>query len=407
MSLKNIALIFGAVFLGILAGSFIEPQGALFEGVDLVGKLFLNALKLVIVPLVVTSIMTGIAKMGEEEKVALLGAKTFSFYFLACFLAVLCGFGAVMLLQPGLKQASLAHAALKTIEPISLWQSLSDIILRLFPPNLFQALAEGQMLGLIVFSLLFGFFTSKIEPQLSGTLQSFFKGVFQVMMKITHFIIGFLPIGVFALIAKVVATTGFDAVKSASWFFITALVAFFLYGGVTLSLMLRYIGKISPWRHIQAMGPALLTAFTTSSSAATFPITLECLEKRAAVSNRIAGFTLPVGTSFHMAGTACFATVAVIFIAQAYGIALSFAEYILILLLSVLMSIGIAGIPSGCLVAVIVILSLLKLPMEGLALLFVVERVLDMLRTVINVYSNTVCTVLVAQSEKAALPKAG
>lgn len=400
MNKKTLLIVFGAVALGIATGLLVQPTSGVFAVLDLLGTLFLNALKLVIVPLVVASIITGVAKMGEEEKVAVLGAKTFGFYFLACFLAVLSGFAAVMILQPGLKQATLIGQAVPHVAPVSLGQSLSDIVLKLFPPNLFQALAEGQMLGLIVFSLLFGFFISKVEPQLSGTLQSFFKGVFQVMMKITHFIMLFLPLGVFALIAKVVATTGIDAVKSASWFFITVLVTFILYGGVVLSLLLRYIGKVNPWHHMQAMSPALITGFTTSSSAATFPVTLECLEKRAHVSNRIAGFTLPVGTSFHMAGTASFACVASIFIAQAYGIPLGFAEYVLILLLSVLTSIGIAGIPSGCLVAVIVIISLLKLPMEGLALLFVVERIIDMMRTVINIYSNTVCTVLVSRSEK-------
>lgn len=401
MSKKNILLVFGAVFGGILAGLLVPESSPAFAFLDLLGQLFLNALKLVIVPLVVSSIITGVSKMGEEEKVAVLGAKTFGFYFLTCSLAVLCGFLAVMTLQPGLRGATLISEGLPPVEPVSLWQSLSGIVLKLFPPNLFQALAEGQMLGLIVFSLLFGFFISKVEPQLSGTLQSFFKGVFQVMMKITHFIMLLLPVGVFALIAKVVASTGFEAIKSAGWFFVTVAIAFLLYGLGVLSLMLKYVGGVNPWKHLQAMGPALITGFTTSSSAATFPITLECLEKRAGVSNRIAGFTLPVGTSFHMAGTACFACIAVIFIAQAFGIPLALPEYILILLLSVLMSIGIAGIPSGCLVAVIVILTLLKLPVEaGLALLFVVERILDMMRTVVNIYSNSVCTVLVARSEK-------
>lgn len=400
MSRRNLLLIFFSIALGVLAGKLTNPSSSLFAVYDLMGQLFLNALKLVIVPLVVSSIINGVAKMGEEEKVALLGLKTFGFYFLTCTLAVLCGFIAVLGVAPGFKQEPLLAEGLPPSEPLSIGEKLGEIALKLFPPNIFQAAAEGQMLGLIVFSILFGFFLSKIEPQLSGTLQSFWKGSFQVMMKITHFIMLSLPIGVFALIAKVVASTGLDAIKSAGWFFATALLAFILYALVVLPLMLRYIGRVSPWKHIQAMAPALITGFTTSSSAATLPITLECLEKRAGISNRIAGFTLPIGTSFHMAGTACFSTVAVIFIAQAFGFSLGLPEYVLIGLLSVLMSIGIAGIPSGCLVAVIVILTFLKLPIEGLALLFVVERIVDMIRTVVNIYSNTVCTVLIARSER-------
>lgn len=399
MSQRNILLILGAVVLGIVAGHYTEPSSWAFHLYDFFGTFFLNALKLVIVPLVVSSIITGVAKMGEEEKVAILGLKTFGFYFLAVTLSVVSGFIAALTLNPGIGQTPIASTGVPYVEPVSLWQKLSEIALKFFPPNIFQAAAEGQMLGLIVFSLLFGFFISKIEPQLSGTLQSFFKGVFQVMMKITHFIMLLLPLGVFALIAKVVTTTGLEAIKSTGWFFATVTVAFIFYGVVILSVLLRYIGGVNPWKHIQAMGPAIITAFTTSSSAATFPVTLECLEKRAGVSNRIAGFSLPVGTSFHMAGTAGFASIAVIFIAQAFNIPLALPEYILIFLLSILMSIGIAGIPSGCLVAVIVILNLLNLPMEGLALLFVVERIIDMMRTVINVYSNTVCTVLISRSE--------
>lgn len=400
MDRRKLVIIFFSLIAAIAAGLVTPVTSPLYSLYDLVGTLFLNALKLVIVPLVVSSIITGVAKMGEGDNVATLGLKTFGFYFLTCFIATLVGFICVVWLAPGLRQAPLFMEGALAIPPTrSLGESLGDIALKLFPPNIFQAAAEGQMLGLIAFSLLFGIFTSKIDSHFSGTLQSFWKGVFQVMMKITHFIMQFLPVGVFALVAKVIASTGFDALKSAGWFFVTMLVAFALYALVILPLFLKFIAHVNPWRHFQAMAPALLTAFTTSSSAATLPVTMECLEKRAGVSNRIVGFTLPIGTSFHMAGTAIFECVAVIFVAQAFAIPLAPYQYLLIVLLSFIMSIGIAGIPSASLVAVVVILSMLQLPQEGLALLFVVERLLDMFRTLINVLSNTVNTVLVDSFE--------
>ena len=177
------------------------------------------------------------------------------------------------------------------------------------------------------------------------------------------------------------------------------LLAFIAYTLIVLPAFLKFVAFVSPWQHMKAVGPAILTAFTTSSSAATLPVTLECIEKRAGVSNRIASFTLPLGTSIHMAGTAIFECVATFYLAQVYNIPLNATSQILIVFLSFIMSIGIAGIPSASLVVVVVILNMVGIPVEGIALLLVVERILDMFRTVVNVYSNTVNTVLVARSE--------
>lgn len=404
MNKLNLILVFVAIGLAIIAGSITGTDKSIFgvtyyELYDLVGQLFLNALKLVIVPLVASSIIIGIARMGEEKAVFSLGLKTFGTFFALTLLAVICGYLVVVWMDPGSKQSLALTKTYQEIDQSTLFSKLKDILLRILPQNIIQAAAEGQMLGLIFFCFLFGYFTSKIDPHLSGTLQSFFKGVFQVMMLITHFVIQFLPLGVFALVAKVVASSGMEAIRSSGWFFVTALTAFALYGIVALSVILKFQGRVSPWGHMKAMAPAILTAFTTSSSAATFPVTLESLEKRGGVSNRIASFVLPLGTSVHMAGTAIFECVATFYLAQAYGIELNLASQILVILLSFIMSIGIAGIPSASLVVVVVILNMVGIPVEGIALLLVVERLLDMFRTVMNVYSNSVSTVLVARSE--------
>jgi Na+/H+-dicarboxylate symporter len=395
MNRNSLILIFAAMILGIFAGLWITPESTLYAVADFFGQLFMNALKLVIVPLVASSIITGVAKLGEEKEVAILGVKAFGWFLSLTALATLIGLATVLLMNPGAGVAAVEGAVAQKAASCSIPEKLGEIALKFFPPNIIHAAAEGQMLGVIVFALLFGLFIPKIPEELGKTLLHFWRGVFEVMMRITRLFMKFLPIGVFALIAKAIALTGVDGIRSSGWFFLTMMIALALYTLGLLSAFLIAFARVNPGAHIKAMAPALITAFTTSSSAATLPVTLECLEDRAKVPNRIAGFMLPVGTSFHMPGTALFECVAVIFIAQAFGIPLGVTEYVMITLLSFLLSIGVAGIPSGCVVSAMIILSMLNLPLEGVALLFVVERFLDMFRTVVNVYSNSVCARLV------------
>lgn len=397
MSRLQLLLIFSGMLLGALLGLNLTPESSLYGFLDLIGQLFMNALKLVIVPLVVSSIITGVAKLGGEENVATLGVRTFSWFILLTTIAALVGLFVVLVMEPGLKQS------LSAIQPYAaplngtIGSKLKEVALKLFPSNIFQAAAEGQMLGLIVFSLIFGSILPKLPKAYGETLMNFWKGIFEAMMQMTRLFMKFLPLGVFALIAKVVASTGLEGIKSSGWFFAAMVIAFVIYAFVILSLFLVVFLKENPWSHIKAMGPALLTAFTTTSSAATLPVTIECLEDRVKVPNRIVSFTAPLGTAFHMAGTAIFECIAVIFIGQAFGIPMSIADYLLITLLSILLSAGVAGIPSGCVVSAVVILTMLDMPLEGVALLFVVERFVDMLRTTVNVYSNSVATRLIAK----------
>lgn len=399
MSRYKILGIFAAIAFAIVAGLLTGQTSPYYDIYDIVGQLFLNALKLVIVPLVVSSIIIGIARMGEGESVKSLGLKTFGFYLITCFCATLVGYLFVTVMEPGYLEEPLVSS-----QPINVTEGapsakIKEIILKIVPPNVIQAAAEGQMLGLIVFCLLFGYFTSKIDASLSTPMLTFWRAVFQVMMKITHFVMKFLPIGVFALVAKVVASTGFDTIKTAGWFFATVVLALGAYMFIVLPLFLKFVGGVSPLKQLKAMGPALITAFTTSSSAATLPVTLECLEQRAGVSNRIASFTLPLGTSIHLAGSALHECVAVLFIAQVYGIALPFATQAIIVFLAFLTSLGLAGIPSASIVAIVVILNMMGLPLEGLAIVLAVDRIVDMFRTAVNVFSNSVTSVLVARSE--------
>jgi proton glutamate symport protein len=264
--------------------------------------------------------------------------------------------------------------------------------------NIFEAAVHGNMLGIIFFSLLFGFALSKIDSDAATTVSNVVKGVFNTLMKMTHFFMRAMPLGVFFLVAKATAVQGSESFVALLSFFGTVVLSLITFMLVILPILLRLMG-LSPLRHLQAMAPALVTAFSTSSSTATLPITMDCVEKRAGVSNKICSFVVPLGTSVNMSGSALYECVAAFFIAQVYGIELSFVHQALIVFLSLITSMGIAGIPSGSLVSIMIVLNSMGIPIEGLALILPVDRILDMCRTTVNVFSDTSCAVLVAHSE--------
>jgi Na+/H+-dicarboxylate symporter len=231
------------------------------------------------------------------------------------------------------------------------------------------------------------------------TLRNFWQGVFDVMMHMAHWVMAFTAIGVFALVAKVFAVTGFAAFKPLLAFFFTVLAALLTHFLIVLPALLYFVGGVNPLRQYRAMAPALLTAFSTSSSSATLPVTLECVEERAGVSNRTTSFVLPLGATINMDGTALYECVAAMFIAQIYGLELGFTEQFTIVLVALLTSIGVAGIPSASLVAISIILTTIGLPAEGIALILAVDRILDMCRTSVNVFSDACGAVIIARLE--------
>jgi len=269
----------------------------------------------------------------------------------------------------------------------------------MLPPNLIAAAAEGQMLGLIVFALLFGYFLRTERNAAGRSLRDLIEGIYQVVMKITMLVIRFTPIGVFALIAATVTRTGLDAIEPLAWFFVSVVVALTLHAFVFMPALVFFLARRSPLRHLQAMTPALLTAFSSASSAATLPLTMECVQNRAGVSQRSSSFVLPLGATVNMDGTALYECVAAMFIAQAYGMDLSLATQFMIVITAVLTSIGVASIPAASLVAITVILAAIGLPAEAIGLILVTDRLLDMFRTAVNVWGDSVVTVLLARSE--------
>lgn len=410
MPTKNLILVLVAIALAIVAGHLSGTEAGIF-GVtfyslySLVGQLFLNALTLVVIPLVASSIISGTARMGQEESFGRLGTKTFATFLGTNAIAILIGWGLVVLLQPGALQTNVASVDVKVLDIAAqanegTFAKIEEIFLKLVPSNILAVAVQGQMLGLIFFSLLFGFFLSRIEKEPGRILIECFRGIFQVMMKMTELVMKVMPIGVFALVAKVVATTGWESVTSVGYFFLTVLLGLSLYMLGALSCLLRFLARVKPRSHLKAMSPALLTAFSTSSSAATLPIAIDCIEQRSGVSNRITSFSLPLGISLNLAGSSLQVIVAVFFIAQVYGIPLSFATQCLIFFMTWLLSIGVAGIPSASLISIVIILTAIGLPADGVGLIMAVERLLDMCRTSVNVYSNSVSAVLIARSEQ-------
>ena len=413
MQLKLHWQILIALLFAVIVGWAVTAETSIF-GVtlvsifDFIGKLFLNALKMIIVPLIVSSSMMGVSNLGSSDAFGRLGSKTLLYYVVTSTFAILIGIAVVNIVQPGIVDGEPAKDILGLSEDTSMvmnkveGKSAGDVIgifLRMIPTNIVKAASEGQMLGLIFFSLLFGFFMTKIKTDVGSVLRTFWQGVFDVMMLITDLVMKFAPLGVFALVAKVVIISGFEAFQPLLTFFFTVLVALLIHILVVMPLLLRFVGGVNPIKHYQAMAPALLTAFSTASSSATLPVTIDCVQDRAGVSNRVTSFVLPLGATVNMDGTALYECVAAIFIAQAYGLDLTLATQFSIVVLALMTSIGVAGIPSASLVAIAIILAAIGLPAEGIGLILAVDRVLDMCRTAVNVFSDSCGAVIIGRTE--------
>ncbi len=406
---KGLWIVIGAIVFGMTVGVLtqkghvyagIEPYAYLYPVYALGGQLFINALMLLVVPLVASSIMAGVARIGGEQSFGRLGAKTFGLYLTTNLLGILVGLFFVNLFQPGsvIPPEAVSSAANTASVSSASGLNLGDILLKIIPSNIVATLAQGQMLGIIFFSLLFGYCISKIDKINSVLLVNFVQGIFQAMIQLTHLIMKFLPVGVFFLVAKIFAETGLGSLVSLGWFTVTVVVSLLVFMLIVLPLLLK-IGGISPRRHFAAMGSALITAFSTSSSAATLPVTMDCVEQRAGVSNKICSLVVPLATSLNLSGSAVYVCVASLFVAQAYHVDLSFMTQAMIVLIAFVTSVGVAGVPSASLVSIIAILHALGIPAEGIGLFIAVDRVLDMCRTTVSVFSGSCCAVLVAKTE--------
>ena len=378
---------------------------------DYIGTLFMNGLKMIIVPLITSSIIIGVAGIGSSGNLGALGGKTLLFYATTTLAAILVGLMIINVVGPGYGEdvdGASVKAQLALVDPPEDLSSqiegrgvgdVAAVFHRMVPPNIVKAAADGQMLGLIFFAILFGYFMTHLENQYAEPLYNFWNGVFHVMMKMTEWIMLFAPIGVFGLVAKVVAETGFAAAGPLATFSIAVLAALAVHAFVTLPLLLRFVGRVNPWKTMRGASPAMLTAFSTASSSATLPITMDSVEENLGVSNKISSFVLPLGATVNMNGTALYECAAALFIAQAYGLDLTLAVQFTIVLIALLTSVGVAGVPSASLVAITIILIAVGLPAEAIGPLFVFDRILDMARTSINIWGDCCCATIVARLE--------
>lgn len=402
-----------ALVLAIVAGYFSGDHASvlgirLYDVYGFLGKLFISALKMLIVPLIASAIVTGVASLGRTESLGRLGLRTVTYYMITVLSAILAGLLMVDLVQPGIVDGHPARHLLgleagraevaQAVGHAGLGD-LAGIFLKLVPSNIVSAAAHNEMLGVIFFSILFGYYMTRIDREHSRILSDFWAGISGVMMKITALVMRFAPIGVFGLVAQTVAETGFSAFRPLLTFAATSLAAFAIHAFVTLPLLIAFVGKVNPLKMYRAMGEALLMAFSTASSSATLPVTMRCVEENVGVPPRVSSFVLPLGATVNMDGTALYECVAAVFMAQAYGLHLSFTTQFVIVFMALLTSVGVAGIPSASMVAIAIILSAVGLPVEAIGVLLAIDRPLDMLRTALNVFGDSVCALVVARLE--------
>lgn len=386
-----------ALVLAIIYGLVFDEEAVSY--VSWMGDVFLRALKMLIIPLIISSLISGIANIGSGSSLGRLGLKTIGYYISTSLLAILTGQFLVNIIRPGVG-ADLNFS--REVEGlVDRQRSLGQTLIEMVPENIFQAFNTNDMLAIIFFAVLFGFFVTRAGEENREVLKKAFNAIFEVMMKITMFVIRFTPLGIFGIVARVVSEQG-DLTSLASrmgLYMGTVVVALAIHFLITLPLILRIIGKVKPFRHMRNMSTPLLTAFSTSSSGATLPLTISAVENNSGVSNKISSFTLPLGATINMDGTALYECVAAVFIAQAYGVELTFIQQLVVVMTALLASIGAAAIPMAGLVMITVILTAVGLPLEGVGLILAVDRILDMFRTCTNVWSDSCAAVVIASSE--------
>jgi Na+/H+-dicarboxylate symporter len=358
------------------------------------GSIFLASLKLLVVPLVFASLVCGTASLDDITKLGRVGVKTLALYLTTTAIAISLALLAASIVQPGAGSNLETDAAYQAKAA----QPLTEVFIDLFPENPIQAMAEGNMLQIIVFAVLFG-----IALALAGDsgkrMLGFFEDLNAVIMRLVMLLMGLAPYGVFCLIAKVFALEGIEMIVKLIWYFMTVLGVLVVHALLTYPSLLRVLAGIDPIQFFRKMREPIAVAFSTSSSGATLPITLKTVESRLGVKNSIASFTIPLGATINMDGTAIMQGVATGFIAQAYGIALSPTDYLMVVTAATLASIGTAGVPGVGLITLAMVLRQVNLPVEGIALIIGVDRLLDMVRTAVNVTGDAAVSCVVGVSE--------
>jgi len=408
MSLTNRILL--AMALGIVLGSSIEvllmkldSEGSAYHFIhdtlvmgvfDVVGKIFIASLKLLVVPLVLVSLICGMTSLGASARMGAIAGRTIGLYLLTTAIAVSLGLTGATLLQPG---QGLEVAASTSFTPKSA-PPLTDVIVNIFPSNPFAAMAKGEMLQVIVFALLVGFALTR-AGEAGLRMAAWFRDMEAVVMKMVGVLIELAPWGVFALLVKLFATMGIGTIWELAAYFLTLSSLLILHGVVIYSVLIKTATGLNPLVLLRKMRPVWAFAFSTASSGATLPVTLSTVENRLGVPKSVAGFSVPLGATINMDGTAIMQGVATVFIAQVYGVDLTAMQLVMVILTATLASIGTAAVPGVGLITLSLVLEQAGLPVEGVALIIGVDRLLDMIRTAVNVTGDATVSTIVAYRE--------
>ena len=367
----------------------------------LVGDLFLRMLKMVSVPLIIFSITTGVMGLGSAERLGKMFGATIAYYLSTSMLAIITGLLMVNVIQPGVAaKGNVVAAEAPAEEGKKLSTVLFEQLENMIPPNPVKAVTEGQFLGIIAYSLAFAIFALLVGGKTADTVRDFAGAGFEVMMRMTMAVIKLAPLGVLCLIFFAAATQGQSIFGKLGMYMLTVTCALSIHAVIVLPLILKFVARRNPWQFANAMSPALLTAFSSASSNATLPLTLANVEQRAGVSNRVSSFVLPLGATVNMDGTALYEVIAVLFIANLTpGVDLSLTQQLIVAFTALLASVGAAGIPHAGLVMMVIILQAVGLPTESQGLIIAVDRVLDMARTCVNVWSDSCGCAVIARFE--------
>ena len=382
-------------------GPEVAQTTAVYRAFDGIAEIFLKLLKLIVIPLVFFTLLSGMLGLGSLIQLGRLGIKTFGLYIITSLLAIGTGLVLVNLVRPGVGvDLTIPTKGVDKDVPEGFWEVLIEMV----PQNVVQAAASFDLLGVIIFAILFGAFLLTLEGERKRHLVNFIEGGSEVMMRMTLFVISLAPVGIAAMIARVVSSTGLAVFYEMRWYLITVFAGLAIHVLVVLPGLVFLVRRRNPYRFLRVMSPALLTGFSSASSSGTLGITMERAEHGAGISNRVASFVLPLGATINMDGTALYEIVTVLFIAQFHAgidptFTLTFGHQLLIVFLGLAVSIGAAGIPHAGLVMMVIILQAVGLPLEYSGLIWAVDRVLDMCRTATNLTSDSCISLVVAHTE--------
>ena len=386
----------------------IEKIGTIATYIKPVGTLFIRLLSFLAIPLVIASLIVGAASIEDIKKIGRIGLKTFTMFIVTTAISIIIGLILANMIRPGEKISEQSKNRLigaynvestsKAVKNIDI--NIVDFFIELVPTNPINAMAEGKMLQIVFFAVMFGITLTFIDRKKSEPLIKFFDGVSDTMIKMVDFIMIIAPYGVFALISATIAEFGFEIISTLFWYIFTVLLGLVLQLLIVYSFLVKFYGKMSPFKFFKGMQAAQAIAFSTSSSAATLPVNFECTEINLGIPKQITGFVLPLGATINMDGTALYQGVAAIFIAQVYGMDLNIIQQLTIIFTAVLASIGTAPVPGVGIIMLVMILESVHVPVEGIALIFGVDRLLDMCRTVVNITGDAAVAAAVAGTEK-------